>query len=262
MKVSVITVAYNAVHTIEDTLRSVASQDYPDVEHIIIDGGSTDGTVDIIERYRQHLAVAVSEPDDGIYDAMNKGIALASGDIIGTLNADDWYADQEVLGRVVDAFNADPGLQAVYGDIVFVAREAPQQTVRYLQSRSYRDGLFEKGWMPPHPTLFVKQDVYQRYGVFDTAFRIQSDFDLCIRLFKVHQIKTRYLPGIMVRMRMGGVTSSSPSNVIKGNIEAYRACRKNGLDVSPLFIARKILSRIPQFFSRPASDAMSREGGE
>jgi glycosyltransferase involved in cell wall biosynthesis len=251
MKVSVVTVVYNAAETIEDTIKSVIAQDYENIEHIVIDGGSTDDTMDVVNRYREHLAVVVSEPDDGIYDAMNKGIDIATGDIVGTLNADDWYADNGVIRKVVIAFNEDNKLDAVYGDIIFVTREKPYRHIRYWKSRPYKDGLFKKGWMPPHPTFFVKKEIYLRYGKYDVDLKIQSDFDLTMRFLMVNRIKTQYLPGIMVNMRIGGVTSNSISNVIKGNLEAFRACRKNGLAVTPFFMARKVFSRIPQFFHKP-----------
>jgi len=254
MKISLVTVAYNAADTIEDTLRSVASQDHPHIEHIIVDGGSTDGTLEIVARYRDHLAKVVSEADDGIYDAMNKGIALATGDVVGTLNADDVYAHDRVVSQVAAAFAADPDLDAVYGDLLYVARDDTRKVVRYWQSQPYRDGLFEKGWMPAHPTLFVTRRTYQRHGLFDLDFRIQSDFELTMRFLAVHRIRSRYLPGVMVRMRLGGVTNRSLGNVVRGNLEAYRACRKHGLAVTPLFMLRKVLSRLPQFFRRPRPD--------
>ena len=144
MKITVITVVYNAVETIEDTLKSVIEQDYQDIEHIVIDGGSTDGTMDVVNSYRKQLAVVISEPDKGIYDAMNKGVEHASGDIIGTLNSDDWYADIGVLSRVAQSFNDDKDLDAVYGDIVYVTKDEPHSLVRYWESRAYQDGLFEE----------------------------------------------------------------------------------------------------------------------
>ena len=251
MKITIITVVYNAVDTIEDTIQSVLQQDFQDIEHIVIDGASHDGTMDIINRYRKQLAVVVSEPDKGIYDAMNKGLALAKGEIVGTLNSDDWYANNEVISRVAQTFIDNKQLDAVYGDIVFVSREAPHKLVRYWQSQPYQKGLFEKGWMPPHPTFFVKKDCYSNFGDFDLDMKIQSDFDLTMRFMVVNKIKTQYLPGVMVKMRMGGVTNNRISNVIKGNYEAYKACKKNGLSVTPMFMVKKVLSRVPQFFRKP-----------
>ena len=251
MKISVITVVYNAVDSVEDTIKSVIAQDYEDIEHIVIDGGSVDGTMDVVNRYREKLAVVISEADNGIYDAMNKGIDLATGDVIGNLNADDWYADNSVLSHVADAFSENEDLDAVYGDIVYVTKNKPHSIVRYWKSRPYREGLFEKGWMPAHPTFFVRREIYSRYGKFDLDLQIQSDFELTMRFMAVYKIKTRYLPGVMVKMRMGGVTNNRISNVIKGNLEAYAACRKNGLVVTPFFMVRKVLSRLPQFFRKP-----------
>jgi len=251
MKISVITVVYNAVDTIEDTIKSVIEQNYEAIEHIVIDGGSTDGTMDVVNRYREHLAVVVSESDNGIYHAMNKGIDLATGDVVGTLNSDDWYVDSSVLSRVASAFEEDQNLDAVYGDIVFVTKDSPHNIVRYWKSRSYHKGLFEKGWMPAHPTFFVKRECYSQYGKFDLDLEIQSDFELTMRFMAIKNIKTRYLPGVMVKMRMGGVTNNRITNVIKGNLEAYAACRKNGLAVTPFFMVRKVLSRLPQFFRKP-----------
>jgi len=251
MKVSVITVVFNAVDTIADTIISVANQDYEDIEHIIIDGGSTDGTVAVLEKFRDKLAIVVSEPDEGIYDAMNKGIALASGTVVGMLNADDWYENESVVSNVVSTFNHDAELDAVYGDIVFVTKDKPHSLVRYWKSQPYKAGLFESGWMPPHPTFFVKKECYNRYGMFDLNFKIQSDFDLTMRFMQLNKIKTQYISGVMVKMRMGGVTNNRISNVVKGNYEAYLACKKNGLEVTPLFMLKKVLSRVPQFFQKP-----------
>jgi glycosyltransferase involved in cell wall biosynthesis len=250
VKISVITVVYNGAATVEDTILSVAAQTYPDVEHIVIDGGSTDGTVPIIEKHRDKLARVVSEPDQGIYDAMNKGIACATGDVVGTLNSDDVYADDRVLATVAEAF-ADPELDACYGDLVYVDRERTDRVVRYWTSRPYVPGLFERGWMPAHPTFYVRRRVYERYGSFDLEYKIQSDFELTMRLLRVHRIRSRYIPRIMVRMRMGGTTNKKLSNIVKGNLESYRACRKHGIAVTPLFFVKKIVSRLPQFVRRP-----------
>lgn len=252
--ISIITVCFNSVSTVEDTILSVASQKYPDKEHIIIDGASTDGTMDVVKQYKDSLR-AVSEPDHGIYDAMNKGIAMASGEIIGILNADDFYADGTVLDQVASVFS-DTTVDACYADLVYVEQKNTKQVMRYWQSKPFQHGLFEKGWMPAHPTFFVRRKIYEQYGGFDLDFPRQADFELTMRFLEVHNIKSVYVPNIWVKMRMGGVSNNSAGGVIKGNIEAYRACCKNGLRVSTLpFIIRKMLSRVPQFFKRPKVNA-------
>ena len=247
---SVVTVCRNAAATIEDTLRSVAAQRYPAIEHIVVDGGSTDGTLEIIERHRHRIATFIAGPDRGIYDAMNKGIAAATGDIVGTLNADDIYVDEHVLGKIAAAF-ADPAVGACYADLVYVDRGDLNRIVRYWKSRPYTQGLFERGWLPAHPTFFLRRVLYQRYGGFDLQYRLQADFELTLRMLAVHKLPSVYLPEVIVKMRMGGVSNRSVLNVIKGNLEAYRACRRHDLKVSPLFMVRKVLSRLPQFFRRP-----------
>jgi len=250
MKISVITVSFNSVTTIGETIQSVAAQDYLNREHLIVDGASTDGTADLIRR-QSSVTRWLSEPDKGIYDAMNKGIALATGDIIGTLNADDVYFDQAVLTQVASVF-ADPGVDACYADLVYVDPVEPKRIVRYWRSCDFRAGLFENGWMPAHPTFFVRREIYEKYGVFDLSFPRQSDFELTMRFLAVHRIRSVYVPKIWVRMRTGGVSNNSLRGILRGNIEAYRACKKNSLDIGPLFIPKKILSRVPQFFARPA----------
>lgn len=249
MKISIITVSYNSAATIEDAIMSVASQTYHDVEHIIIDGSSTDGTLEIINRHKDKISKFVSEPDEGIYDAMNKGLRLAGGDVIGFLNADDIYADNLVLQKVASVFD-DSVVDACYADLVYVSKDNLNKVIRYWKSGGYQEGLFRRGWMPAHPTFFVRKAVYDKYGGFDLDFKFQSDFDLTMRFLDVHRIKSVYIPEIFVKMRMGGATNRSILNIIKGNIEAYRACKKNGLNVNLFFIVRKILSRTPQFFSR------------
>ena len=249
MKISIVTVCFNAAETIADTLESVARQTHPDVEHIVIDGASTDGTMDIVARCQARLARVVSEPDRGIYDAMNKGLALATGEIVTFLNADDVYANDGILAYGAQIMT-DPALDACYADLIYVARDEPTRVVRYWKSRPYEPGLCLKGWMPAHPTFFVRKAVLDRHGGFDPAFKLQSDFDLMVRLFELHRITTRYVPQIWVRMRMGGASNESLGNVWQGNLEAWRSCRKHGFDVSPLFIARKIASRFSQFIFR------------
>jgi glycosyltransferase involved in cell wall biosynthesis len=248
MKISIITAVFNAAGTIEETLLSVAQQTHPAVEHVVVDGASSDATLEIIACHRDKLTRFVSEPDHGVYDAMNKGLALASGEVVGFLNADDVYRHPDVLARVAAAM-ADPAIDACYADLVYVDRERTSRVVRHWVSRDYAPGLFEKGWMPAHPTFFVRKSVYEKLGGFDLRYRLQADFDLALRFMGIHGIQARYVPEVWVRMRMGGMSNNSIRNMIRGNIEAYSACRTNGLNVPPWFILTKVLSRVPQFIS-------------
>lgn len=249
LKISIITVSYNSAATIKDTIQSIASQNHPNVEHIVIDGASKDATVEIV-RASQSVARMVSEPDKGIYDAMNKGISLASGDVIGTLNADDFYVDETVLSQVAEVF-ADPNVEACYADLVYVRQADTSKIVRYWQSQNYRYGLFRRGWMPAHPTFFVRKSVYEELGNFDLEYKLQADFELTMRFLEIYRINTKYVPRIWVKMRMGGASNQSIFNVIKGNVEAYKACKKNHVPISIAFNFVKVFSRIPQFFRRP-----------
>jgi glycosyltransferase involved in cell wall biosynthesis len=228
----------------------VAAQQYAQREHIVVDGGSTDATREILARHRQRLAHTLSERDGGIYDAMNKGIALATGEVVGFLNADDRYVHAGVLSRIAEQFD-DPSVGACYADLVYVDKDDTSRVVRYWKSRPYKPGLFEKGWMPAHPTFYVRRSVYARLGGYNTAYRLQSDFELTMRFLAVHGVIARYVPETWVAMRSGGVSNRSVRGVIRGNLEAYRAARSNGLRVSPFFLVRKVLSRVPQFLSRP-----------
>jgi len=250
IKISVVTVSYNSAATIGDTLRSVAAQRYSDVQHIVVDGASTDETMAVVDACRDGLAAVLSEPDRGVYDAMNKGIALADGEVVGFLNSDDVYADSGVLDDVAAAFMR-PQVAACYGDLVYVDEHDTRRIVRYWKSRPYARGLCATGWMPAHPTFFVRRSVLERFGGFDLQYRLQADFELSLRLLEVHHIEALYIPRVMVRMRRGGMSNNSVVNVLNGNLEAYRACRNNGIAVSPLFVLRKIFSRLPQFFARP-----------
>lgn len=252
MKLTIITAARNAAATIADTLQSVAEQSHPDVEHIIIDGASTDGTLDVVRGFG-HVAQLVSESDHGLYHAMNKGIRMATGEIVGILNADDVYAHSNVLKTVAGVFQ-DPDVDACYGDLLYVERDRPERIVRYWQSQPFSPGLFHRGWLPAHPTFFVRRNLYERFGGFDLRYKIQSDFELTMRLLEINRVRSRYLPEVLVRMRMGGTTNNSIVNMVKGNLESYRACRRHGLAVTPWFFVRKVASRLPQFLRRPAAD--------
>jgi glycosyltransferase len=220
-----------------------------ELELIVIDGASTDGTLAVLKSYRPRLAALVSEADRGLYDAMNKGLALATGDIVGTLNSDDLYADDGVLDAVARAFG-DPAVDAVYGDLVYVRRGDPARVVRTWRSRPYAEGLFERGWMPPHPTFFARREVYAAHGGFDLGYTIAADFELLLRLLAVARIRTLHLPRVLVRMRLGGASNRSAGSILKANLECLRACRSHGLKAPPWFILRKVASKVPQFFVR------------
>lgn len=252
MKLSIITVCYNSAETIGHTLRSVREQTYENIEHIIVDGGSTDGTLGVVASEGAHVTTLVSEKDHGIYDAMNKGIALATGDVVGFVNADDFYASPNVLRDVAAAFEQTDA-DCCYGDLCYVRQDEPTRTVRYWRSTDFAPGLFEKGWCPPHPTFFVRRSVYQRLGGFDLNFRIAADFELMARYLGASRISSHYIPEVLVKMRLGGTTNRSLKNILIQNIEIRRALSKNGIRSSLVsFVLNKLVSRAIQFFRRPA----------
>jgi glycosyltransferase involved in cell wall biosynthesis len=250
LKISIITVCFNSEKTIKDTLISVNNQKNVEVEHVIIDGASKDNTLEIIKNHRSSSKL-ISEPDRGIYDAMNKGIALATGEIIGTLNADDFYYDDNVLKEVEKAF-LDPSIEACYGDLVYIKQDDVNQTVRFWKSRDYKDGLFKSGWMPAHPTFFVRKSVYERLGGFKLDYKIAADFELLFRFIEQNKIKTKYIPKIMVKMRLGGTTNKNWSNIINQNKEIISVLQNYHPNFSIVsFIVKKIINRVSQFFNRP-----------
>ena len=200
-KVSIITVCYNSAATIEHTIKTVAMQDYRNLEYIVVDGKSRDNTLEIVGRFGPLVATCVSEKDRGNYDAYNKGLALATGEVIGFLNSDDFYPAPNVISRVAQAFAADPKLDAVYSDLCYVKQFETDTIVRYWRSSDYKPGLFLRGWVPPHPTFFVRKRVYDKLGGFDLNYRIASDWELLARFIEVNRIRTLYLPGVLVHMR-------------------------------------------------------------
>lgn len=253
LKVSIITVCYNSAQTIECTLDSVANQTYANKEHIIIDGASKDSTLDIIKRHKHSSNTLVSERDNGIYDAMNKGISLATGDIVGTLNADDFYSDNLVLSEVEKVF-MDPTIEACYGDLIYVKEDNIYKTVRYWKSKKYEPALFKSGWMPAHPTFFVRKSVYERLGAFSLDYKIAADFELLFRFIEKNKIKTKYIPKVLVKMRLGGTTNKNISNVITQNKEMIKTLKEYYGDFSLIgFILRKLANRTLQFIKHPKS---------
>ena len=252
MKASIITVVYNGRDYIESAIQSVLRQTYKNIEYLIIDGGSTDGTVDIIKRYRDQISKFISEKDDGLYDAMNKGIKMATGDIIGTLNSDDFYADNSVIERVVEAIEREQA-DVLWGDLVYVKAGNESKTTRVWKSSVYEPGKFQKGWMPPHPTFFVRKSVYDRFGLFRTDFKIAADYELMLRFLEKNKIKGVYLPVVLVKMRTGGKTGKGVfniKNIIRYKLEDYRAWKINDLDVGLSIFFTKSFSKINQYFTR------------
>ena len=251
MKVSIITVSFNSAASIIATLRSVASQSYRDIEHIVIDGGSTDGTLEILDRYRDKLAHVISEPDDGIYHAMNKGLRYATGDVVGFLNSDDQYAHADVIDLVVKQM-AVAGVEAVFSDAAFVNRQAPDTIVRRYSSRHFRPSTIPWGWMPAHPTLFLRREVYARFGGFKADYEIAGDFEYVARVFWNTGIRYTYVPAVLVKMGTGGVSTSGWAATELLNREVLRACRENGIRTNIFMIGSKYLLKIFEFVAAKA----------
>lgn len=244
MKISIITVTYNSANTIEDTLKSVLNQDYEDFEHIVIDGGSTDDTIRILKRYEplyQGRLKWLSEIDKGIYDGMNKGIDLASGDVIGILNGDDFYAAHDVLKRIAEGIK---DVDAVVGDLVFVDPNNTSKIVRKWKGSQHYPGAFRKGWHPAHPTFYLRKSKYEEFGGYDISLNVSSDFELMLRMFEVGKITSRYLPFDFIKMRMGGESTGSIRKIIRGNINVMKAFRKNGLKISCLYPLRRLSPKV------------------
>lgn len=245
LTVSIITASYNSASTIRECLDSVKDQG-DNVEHIVIDGGSTDGTLDIVRSY-PHISRVISGPDRGIYDAMNKGIALATGDVIGILNSDDFYADGNVLTRVAKVFTKDC-IESCYGDLVYVDPADISKIIRNWKSGAFLKDKFYWGWMPPHPTFFVRREVYGQYGVFNRDMGSAADYELMLRLLLKQGISTAYIPEVLVKMRAGGVSNNSLFNRLKANRMDRKAWDINGLDPHPWTAYMKPLRKIGQFF--------------
>jgi glycosyltransferase len=245
VKVTLITATYNSAATIRDTLDCIAAQDYPDIEHLIIDGVSKDATLAIVAEY-PHVARVICEPDKGLYDAMNKGVQAASGEVIGILNSDDFYPHPQVISRVV-ALMEKTGADALYADLDYVDAENTDAIVRSWKSQPYHQRLFQQGWMPPHPTFFVRKGVYEQYGGFNTQLRFAADYELMLRFLLRHGVSVCYLPEVVTKMRMGGLSNAAWKNRLKANREDREAWRLNGLQPRWYTIVMKPLRKIGQF---------------
>ncbi len=246
MKISIITASYNSAKTIADTVRSVANQSHKDIEHLIVDGLSVDETIETLEANSHPNLIVISERDKGIYDAMNKGFKIASGEVIGFLNSDDYYADGSVLEKISSAFD-DPSVEACYADLVYISSDN-RRVVRLWKSKNYSSGDFSKGWCPAHPTFYVRRSALERLGLFDTSFSLAADVEFMMRYLEAGKIKSIYIPDVLVNMRLGGATNQSWRNIIRQNKEIFVALKKNKISFNPLiFILRKIFSRFSQY---------------
>lgn len=245
-RVSVITVAYQSISTLEATIQSVLSQTYANIEYIVVDGHSEDGTVELLKRYEnafQGRLLWVSEKDKGIYDAMNKGIQMATGDVIGILNSDDYFTSSYVVERFASAFE-DSTLDAVYGDIHFIRDGEPDKCVRYYSSKRFSPGWLRFGFMPAHPSFYARREVYERAGLYKTDYKIGSDYEMMVRLFCKHKIKTKYLPMDFVTMRLGGLSTRNVRSKLQLIKDDVRGCRENGIYTNVLMISTKFLFKI------------------
>ena len=249
MSVSIITVCFNSIETIEDTINSVLGQDYKNIEYIVVDGGSTDGTLDIIKRYKNNIAKVISEPDNGVYDAMNKGLRLSKGGIVAALNADDVYTDQTIVGQIVE-FMQGNSLDAVYGDLVYIDQNNADRITRFWKAGKYKKGAFSYGWVLPHPTFFCRKNIFERFGYFNDKLQVAADFELMLRFVEKHQIKIGYRPKVIVKMCKGGKANVF-GGIIRGNLEIIRSFRRNSVHLSPWFFLYRPIMKILQLFARP-----------
>lgn len=256
MKISIVTVCFNSEATIRDTIESVLSQSYPDIEYIIVDGASGDGTMSIVEEYGNKIAKVVSEPDRGIYDAMNKGIGLATGDVIGILNSDDFFEHSSIIEYVASHFIAEYNDDLAFGDVVFVKPDNLQRVVRYYSASHFRPWKLRFGWMPPHPATFIKKSVYEKVGLYSLDYKISADYEMFVRLLMVHGLRYSILNRFLVRMRSGGVSTCGLKSKIILNIEIVKACRSNGIYTNLLFILSKIPFKLLELFRKPQRDAL------
>lgn len=245
LKISLITVAYNAQNTIERCISSVLGQKFNNIQYIVIDGGSTDRTIQIINKYRENISVFISEPDNGVYDAMNKGIALANGDIIGTLNADDFLADDDVLAHVAKAFSQED-INILYGDLDFI--DPGEKIVRKWRSGRYRSGMFNWGWMPPHPTFYCRKVLFANLGTYRLDYGSAADYELMLRFIHAYKANVFYLDKIMVKMFIGGISNKNVTNRVKALLYDLKAMRNNDILFPYITIIFKPLRKIMQFF--------------
>ncbi|MDW2402521.1 glycosyltransferase family 2 protein [Vibrio sp. 1262-1] len=248
IKVTVITATWNSEATIADTLKSLASQSYSNIEYLVIDGASKDGTLDIVKEQGDRVSKLVSEQDKGIYDALNKGIAMATGDVIGFLHSDDLFADADVVSKIAQAFE-DSSVDAVYGDLDYVSKENTERVIRRWVSGHYNRKNIRNGWMPPHPSFYMRRAHYQRLGGFDLNYRIAADYDSILRYLWTNKLSAKYIPKVFIKMRVGGESNRSLRNILRKTQEDKKAMHANELPFMRALLGKNF-SKIPQFFKR------------
>jgi glycosyltransferase involved in cell wall biosynthesis len=248
MKISIITVCLNSESTIRETILSVLNQNYKNVEYIIIDGGSTDRTIEIIKSFSNQISFFVSEKDNGIYDAMNRGIRLATGEIVGIINSDDTYIDSNVISDVVAQFKFNSSIDILYGNLNYVDRNNNSKMIRVWKSTPYYYNYFEEGNVPPHPTLFLKSKVYTNEGYYLDSYKYAADYEFMLRVFKTNKYIISYYDRFLVSMKIGGASNASFKNIIKANKEVYNSWRINNYTIPYLFFPKKLFKRFYQFF--------------
>jgi glycosyltransferase len=248
MKISVITATWNSANTISDTLDSISSQSYDDIEYIVVDGLSTDNTLEIIENHNADVNIMISEQDDGIYDALNKGIAVATGDVIGFLHSDDVYASSDALQKIADVFSHSK-IDSVYSDLNYVSKNHTDKVIRHWRSNEYKPENILNGWMPPHPTFYLKREYYQLLGGFNLSYKIAADYDSILRYLWKNNLTSSYIPEVLINMRIGGESNRSFKNIVLKSKEDYRAMKNNGVPAVRALLCKN-LSKIPQFFKK------------
>ncbi|MEM6739097.1 MAG: glycosyltransferase family 2 protein [Pseudomonadota bacterium] len=254
MLISIVTAVRNRAETIAEAVASVQGQSHPAVEHVVQDGGSTDGTLAILRSGETEQLRLASEPDSGIYDAINRGMARTSGEVIGLVHSDDFLASPQVLAHVAHAFAADSSIDAVYGDLDYVTAADTARIVRRWRSEPFTPALLIRGWMPPHPALFVRRRVIEQYGAYDTSFRISADYDAVLRWFSQPSFRAVYIPEVFVKMRTGGASNASLRHILRKSREDYRALRQNGVGGAGALFAKNV-SKLHQFVARDATTA-------
>lgn len=248
MKISIITATYNSLNSLPTALDSILSQTYDDIEWIVVDGQSTDGTIDYIKANEKLINQWASEPDQGIYDALNKGIAMATGDVIGLLHSDDLFNSEYTIAQIAELFKYSKA-DGVYGNLRYVSKTNTEKNIRFWRSNYFRPQLLKKGWMPAHPSLFLKKEVYQKHGKFDLKFKIAADYDFILRIFQDPELKFSYHNRVITKMRVGGASNRTLKNIIRKSKEDLLALKKNKFNYPYWVLIRKNLSKLSQFFN-------------